>query len=179
MPKGYAKKREQAFQLRLQRKTFKEVAHEVGVASKTVSRWEKGWIDAKGTKHPGWKPEMEKAWRELAETELKCGLMLKEERIKAYEELAQLAIAKVKEMFPSIKAKTAADAKALLSEIRELGRLIAQEKGEFHPSPQTIVAVKTDITLTELQDRYKAAYETQARVVRPGPGASNSPSDSA
>ena len=57
-------------------------------------------------------------------------------------------------MFPNIQAKTAADVKALLSEVRELCRLIAEEKGEFKPNPQTVVAVKTDITLNELSERY-------------------------
>jgi len=156
--KGYAKKREKAFRLRLERKTFAEISREVGVSDKTLSRWEKGWVDAAGRKHPGWKPELEKAWRELVESELGYGLMLKEERLKTYEELARLAVAKVKEMFPSIRAKTASDAKALLSEIRELMRLIAEEKGEYKPGPHTVVAVKTDITLNEVSERYRSAH---------------------
>jgi DNA-binding XRE family transcriptional regulator len=155
---GYARKREKAFRLRLQRKTFAEICREVGVSDKTLSRWERGWIDAKGRKHPGWQAELEKAWRELAETELRCGLMLKEERLKTYEELARLAVAKIKEMFPHIRAKTASDAKALLSEVRELMRLIAEEKGDYKPRPHTLVAVKTDITLNEISERYKSAH---------------------
>jgi transposase-like protein len=156
--KGYPQKREKAFRLRVERKTLAEISREVGVSTKTLSRWERGWIDAKGRRHPGWKPELEKAWRELAETELQYGLMLKEERLKTYEELARLAVAKIKEMFPHIRAKTASDAKALLSEVRELMRLIAEEKGEFRPAPQTLVAVKTDITLNELSERYREAH---------------------
>ncbi|HWP37494.1 MAG TPA: hypothetical protein VNL18_08080 [Gemmatimonadales bacterium] len=100
---------------------------------------------------------MEKAWRELAESELQYGLMLKEERLKTYEELARLAVAKIKETFPSIRAKTAADAKALLSEVRELMRLIAEEKGDYKPRPHTVVAVKTDVTLNEISERYRNA----------------------
>ncbi len=61
-------------------------------------------------------------------------------------------------MFPNIQAKTAADVKALLSEVRELCRLIAEEKGEFKPNPQTVVAVKTDITMNELSERYVNAH---------------------
>jgi DNA-binding XRE family transcriptional regulator len=156
--RGYPQKREKAFRLRLERKTIAEISREVGVSERTVSRWENGWVDAKGRKTAGWKPQLEKAWRELAETELQYGLMLKEERLKTYEELARLAVAKIKEMFPHIRAKTAADAKALLSEVRELMRLIAEEKGEYKPRPHTLVAVKTDITLNEISERYRNAH---------------------
>lgn len=158
MRKGYARKREKAFRLRLQRKTFAEICREVGVSDKTLSKWERGWIDAKGRKHPGWQAELEKSWRELSESELQYGLMLKEERLKTYEGLACLAVAKIKEMFPNIRAKTASDAKALLSEVRELCRLIAEEKGDFKPSSNTLVAVKTDITLNEISERYKDVH---------------------
>lgn len=157
MKRGYPQKREKAFRLRLERKTIAEISREVGVSERTVSRWENGWVDARGRKTPGWKPELEKAWRELAETELQYGLMLKEERLKTYEELARLAVAKIKEMFPHIRAKTASDAKALMSEVRELMRLIAEEKGEYKPRPHTLVAVKTDITLNEISERYRNA----------------------
>jgi transcriptional regulator with XRE-family HTH domain len=156
--RGYPQKREKAFRLRLERKTIAEISREVGVSERTVSRWENGWVDAKGRKTAGWKPELEKAWRELSETELQYGLMLKEERLKTYEELARLAVAKIKEMFPSIRAKTAADAKALMSEVRELMRLIAEEKGDYKPRPHTLVAVKTDITLNEISERYRNAH---------------------
>ena len=158
MRKGYAKKREKAFRLRVEQKTLTEISAEVGVAPRTVSRWENGWVDAKGGKHRGWKGELEKAWHALSETELQYGLMLMEERLKTYEELAAMAVAKIKEMFPNIKGKTAADAKALLSEVRELMKLIAEEKGEFKSQPKTIVAVKTDITLNEISERYRNAY---------------------
>ena len=64
MAKISTKKREQAFLMRMDRKSFAEIAKETGVSAKTVSRWEHGWIDGKGRKHPGWKPQLEKAWRE-------------------------------------------------------------------------------------------------------------------
>lgn len=158
MKRGYPQKREKAFRLRVERKTLAEIAREVGVSAKTVSHWENGWVDARGRKTPGWKLELEKAWRKLAEAELQYGLMLKEERLKTYEELARLAVAKIKEMFPSIRAKTASDAKALLSEVRELMRLIAEEKGDYKPRPHTLVAVKTDITLNEISERYRNVH---------------------
>lgn len=158
MKRGYPQKREKAFRLRLERKTIAEISREVGVSERTVSRWENGWVDARGRKTPGWKPELEKAWRELAETELQYGLMLKEERLKTYEELARLAVAKIKEMFPSIRAKTATDAKALMSEVRELMKLIAEEKGDWRPNPKTLIAVKADISMNELAERYRDAH---------------------
>lgn len=158
MSRIHAKTREKAFRLRLERRTLAEVSRETGISTKTLSRLENGWIDQAGRRHVGWKPQMEKAWKELGETEIACGLMLKTERLKTYEELARLAVAKVKEMFPLIRTKSAADVKALLSEIRELCRLIAEEKGEFRPSPQTLVAVKADVTVNELAGRYKDAH---------------------
>ena len=166
MPRVSAKTREKAFLMRMDRKSFAEISKEVGVSAKTISRWENGWIDGKGTKHPGWKPELEKAWREKGEAELQYGLILKEERLKTYEELARLAVNKLKECFPNIKAKTAADAKALLSEVRELLKCIAREKGELNPSPHTLVAVKADINITELAERYKAAQVVEAAVAK-------------
>jgi len=79
---------------------------------------------------------------------------LKKERLKAYDKLVRMVIAKVEEKFPAIKAKTASDMKALLSEVRELSRLIALEKGELSQGGQTLIAVKTDVSLTDLQQRY-------------------------
>ncbi len=158
MPKGLGAKREKAFRLRVERKSLSEISREMRIATKTLSRWERGWVDAAGREHAGWKGDLEKAWKTLTESELSYGLLIKEERLKAYEELARLAVNRVKAMFPSIRAKTAADAKALLSEIRELCKLIAEEKGEFHPGPRTLVAVKTDITLNELRERYRSTH---------------------
>jgi len=123
----HPKKRDKAFRLRLQHKSFREIATETGVCERTISRWENGWIDARGRKYPGWKGELERVFRENAGQELQYGLLVKEERIRTYEELARLAVAKVKEIFPHIRGKSAMDAKALLSEIRELCRLIATE----------------------------------------------------
>jgi len=158
MRQSDSKNREKAFRLRLENKSFRQIAEETGTCARTVSRWENGWVDKKGRKHPGWKGEMDRVFHENASQELQYGLLVKEERIKTYEELARLAVAKVKQIFPQIRGKTALDAKALLSEIRELCRLIAAEKGELHSGPQTVIAVKTDITLNELQDRYRSAH---------------------
>jgi|GEM_PF-1562197 len=166
MRKIPAKKREKAFRLRLERRSLKAIAQEVGVSAKTISRWEKGWVDAQGRKHPGWQADLEKAWREKADADMQFGLLVKEERLKTYEELARLAVAKIKESFPTLKAKTAADAKALLSEVRELCKLIARERGEWGDQKQTLVAVKADININELAERYKAAQVVEAAVAR-------------
>ena len=150
--------REKALRLRIERRSLADVSRETGISKRSLLRLENGWVDADGRKHPGWKPKLEMAWKDLIEGELTCGLMLKEERLKTYQELARMAVAKVKEMFPLIRTKSAADVKALLSEIRELCRLIAEEKGEFRPNPQTLVAVKADVTVNELAGRYKDAH---------------------
>lgn len=144
-----------AFRMRVQGMTQKDVATELKVSPKTIARWEKGWIDGKGRKHRGWLSELEKLKAEVEKEEYTSGLAIKRERMKAYDELAQMAIAKIKEIFPNIKGKTAADAKALLSEVRELCRLMAMERGELGPSNQTVVAVKNDITIEELSERYR------------------------
>ena len=115
------------------------------------------WIDSKGRKHRGWLAELEKVKEESETDEYMAGLAIKKERLKAYDELAQMAIEKIKASFPNITAKTASDVKALLSEVRELGRLIAMEQGSLHSGGQTIVAVKNDITIEELSQRYRNA----------------------
>jgi len=158
--------REKAFRLRLERRSFADISRELDVSPKTVSRWENGWIDGKGTRHSGWKADLEKAWREKSDADLEYGLILKEERLRTYEDLARMAVNKIKECFPNLKAKTPADAKALLSEVRELLKCIARERGELNPSPQTMVAVKADININELAERYQAAQVVEAAVAR-------------
>ena len=150
-------KKQKAFRLRLQGLTLKAIATELKVSANTVSRWEKGWIDSRGRKHRGWLTELEKMKEESEKDEYLAGLALKKERLKAYDELAQMAIEKIKASFPNITAKTPSDIKALLSEVRELGRLIAMEQGSLHTGGQTVVAVKNDITIEELSQRYRNA----------------------
>lgn len=163
------KAREKAFRLRLQNKSFRQIAGELGICARTVSRWESGWTDKKGRRHAGWKGEIERSFQESASRELQQGLMAKEARLQTYEELARMAVAKVKQMFPQIRGKSALDAKALLSEIRELCKLIATERGDMKSGPQTVVAVKTDITLNELQDRYRSAHaDREQGTAQPG-----------
>ena len=143
--------------MRLQGMTFKAIATELKVSANTISRWEKGWVDRRGRKHRGWLAELEKMKEESEKDEYLAGLALKRERLKAYDELAQLAIEKIKASFPNITAKTPSDVKALLSEVRELGRLIAMEQGSLYSGSRTVVAVKNDITIEELSQRYRDA----------------------
>ncbi|MHC4253376.1 MAG: helix-turn-helix domain-containing protein [Planctomycetota bacterium] len=161
MGKVPKEKREQAFRMRLARKTFTEIAGVVGVSTKTLSRWENGWIDRGGREHSGWRQELETSWRENIEETPDYGIIVREERIKTLQELARMAMAKLKEMFPHIKGTKAVDAKALMSEFRELAKLVAQEKGELSRGPSTVVAVKNDITLADIQDRYVRSVEAE------------------
>ena len=167
MPSISAAKRKKAFRLRLKHLPLDQVASESGLSVRTVRKLENGWTDGKGVKHPGWRQKLNELWKEEERAELECGLSLKKERVKVYEKLANQAIEIVEKQFPSIKMKNASDAKALLSEIRELCRLIAIEKGEYRPGTGTIVAVKTDITLAELQERYTAAQQVEVEDIPP------------
>jgi hypothetical protein len=154
-------KREQAFRMRLARKTFTEIAGEIAVSTKTLSRWENGWIDRGGREHKGWRQELETSWRENIEETPDYGIIVREERIKTLQELARMAVAKLKEIFPLIKGTKMVDAKALMSEVRELAKFIAQDVGDLTRGPSTVVAVRNDITLADIQDRYMRAVQTE------------------
>jgi len=163
--------REEAFAMRLDRKSFADIARALSVTTKTVSRWENGYTDSSGHTHKGWKPRLEMAWKKFTETRLQHDLMEKEECLKAIEELARMLFNRLKEFLPSVKLRNAADAKSLMSELRELVRLAAQKKGEFMKSPDSIVAVKADISFGELQERYAAAKarEAEFKTFQPAP----------
>jgi DNA anti-recombination protein RmuC len=132
------KKREKAFRLRLERTSLANIAKELKISTNTVSKWENGWTDKSGRRHKGWKEELERLWQEQEEQALQSGLMLKKERLKTYDKLARMVIEKIEDQFPEIVAKSSADVKALLSEVRELCRLIAVEKGEYPSGNQTV-----------------------------------------
>jgi DNA-binding XRE family transcriptional regulator len=153
----HPKKREKAFRLRLEKMSLANIARDIHVSVNTVSKWENGWVAKNGRRYKGWKEELERLWQEQEDQALQSGLMLKNERLKAYDKLARMVIEKIETEFPEINAKTPADVKALMSEVRELCRLIAIEKGEYAPGGQSIVAVKTDISLSELQERFNNA----------------------
>ena len=167
MPNVPEWKRSKAFLMRLARKAFSVVARECHMSTKTIQLLEKGWTDKAGVFHPGWKDDLEKQWEEENLDEHGRGLALKKKRIEAYERLALQAIDIVEKQFPNIKMKSASDAKALLSEIRELCRLIAIERGEYLPGKGAIVAVKAEITLKELRERYEAAKQIEVEEIPP------------
>ena len=170
MPRAKTKLREKAFAMRVERKSFADIARELGIASRTVSRWENGYTDSYGHRHAGWKPRLETEWKKLTEAKLQHDLMQMEECLKAIERMSLMIYNRLKDFLPTVKLKNAADAKALLSEFRELIRLAALKKGEFMKSPDNLVAVRADITLSELQERYAEvkAREAEFRTVQEG-----------
>ena len=89
MPALDPKKKKAAFRLRLQRKSFSEISRQLHMAPATVRKLEYGWVDKKGVRHPGWREKIERHWDEDENTELECGLALKEERVKALSASAQ------------------------------------------------------------------------------------------
>jgi hypothetical protein len=159
-------KRRKAFQLRVQGKTITDAAREAGISRCTLRRLETGWIDKRGVRHRGWKHDLDAARDQARAGEAQGGFSVKEARIKAYEELAEQAIEIVRSQFPTIRMKNATDAKALLSEIRELGRLIATEKGE-HAGPAKIVAVRASLTSDEMQRRFVEAMAVEVEEISP------------
>jgi transcriptional regulator with XRE-family HTH domain len=167
VPKIHPAKKKKAFRLRLEGLTMAEVARQCGISSTTIQKLENGWTDEKGVRHPGWKDDIERLRREDEQAERESGLALKEERIKAYERLAKQAIDLIEKQFPNIKMKNASDAKALISEVRELGRLISIEKGEYRPGKVSLTAVKADITVAELERRYEEAQAREVEEIEP------------
>jgi hypothetical protein len=153
---------EKAFMMRVERKTYAEIARELGVSSKTVTRWENGWTGRAGQKHEGWKERLDKAWKERLESQLNYGLLMKEGRLRAYEMLARMALARAQEAIPVISVKNAATVKMLLSEVRALLRQINEEKAADKPSPETPTGTRVDISLEEIQERYAAAKAREA-----------------
>jgi hypothetical protein len=160
-------KKKKAFRMRLEHKPISEVARECHLARRTVQKLENGWTDNRGVRHPGWKEKIERLRQGDEKAEIECGLALKEERIKTYERLAKQVVELVEKQFPTIKMKNAADAKALLSEIRELGRLISIERGEYRPGGTPVVAIKADITMADLRKRYEEAHAVEIEEIEP------------
>jgi len=163
--------------MRVERKSFADIGRALSISPKTLSRWENGWTDRRGHNHAGWLSRLEQTWQEIAKTDLNQTLMLRDERLKTCEELARMILNRVKGLIPSVKIKTPRDIKALLSEARELLRLIAHERGDAMKTPHTLVAVKADISLNELQERYAAAQARRAEYAAPQEGEANDGSD--
>ncbi len=160
-------KRKKAFRMRLQRKSFAAIVRELHISKATLGKLERGWVDKKGVRHKGWREELERLWKEEGKAELECGIAVKEERVRTYDRLMRQAVEAIEKSFPNIVAKNASDMKALLSEVRELCRLASIELGQYHPGGGTLVAVKADITLAEMKERYRAAQAIEADVIEP------------
>ncbi|MBN1193518.1 MAG: hypothetical protein JXA36_07515 [Coriobacteriia bacterium] len=166
MPQVPEWKKTKAFRMRLEHKTMKEVAKECHMSTRTVQQLESGWADKAGVRHPGWKEKLDRMWAEQEDEELKTGLVVKKERIKAYKKLAQQGMDLIEQQFPNIQMKNASDFKALLSEIRELCRLMSIELGEYK-QPRAASPAKKDLSLDELQERYERAQQVKAPRITP------------
>lgn len=160
-------KKKKAFRMRLENKPIVEVARECHMARRTLQKLENGWTDDRGVYRPGWKDEIERLRREDDKAEIECGMRLKEERISIYERLAKGAVELIEKQFPNIQMKNAQDAKALMSEVRELGRLIAIERGEYQTGNISVTAIKADITMADRRQRYENAQEVTVIEVEP------------
>ena len=170
-----AQRRTKAFMMRAEGMTFAKIAKEIGVSPKTVSRWENGWKDKNGRKHEGWKERLDEAWQERLDSELHYGLMVRETRLRAHEQIAQMLVARLKEAIPVIRIPNAAAAKAIMSELRELFRIILDERGGAKSSLRTPAGVRADITLEEIQERYAAAMTRDAERVESQEDGEDSP----
>jgi len=165
MPTLDPKKRKQAFRLRLQRISIAEVSRRLHMAPATIRKLERGWVDKKGVRHRGWREEIERLWDEDRKTELECGLALREEQVKALKRLAQQAIDKVEKQFPGITMETPTDWKTLVSEIRELIRMLSEEVGRRRGGVKT-ATLRTEITLEEVREAYAEAHVIDAEDVQ-------------
>jgi len=172
-------KKKKAFRMRLENKPIVEVVRECHIARRTLQKLENGWTDARGVYRPGWKDDIDRLRREDELAELESGFALKEERIKAYERLAKQAVELIEKQFPNIKMKNASDAKALMSEVRELGRLIAIERGEYQTGNVSVTAIKADITMADRRQRYENAQEVKVIEAEPPKEGKHVGSDSA
>jgi len=162
----HPKKRQKAFRMRVEGHSIAEVARECHLDPQTVKRLEDGYIDRRGVRHRGWKEELEKLRAEQERSELECGLALKEERIKVYKQLAEEAAQKIRSQFPGIVMKNPSDYKSLMSEFRELCRLLGQEVGA-RPEGEARGGVKTDVALEEIEEAYAESEEAEDDEVTP------------
>ena len=127
-------KKKRAFRMRVEGCSMAEISRTVGIHRRTLRLMEIGWTDARGVRHKGWAADVERHREEIARAELECGLELKRVRVRTYERLARRALRAIERGFPNLTLESARDAKAVLSEIRELCKLIRKELGQEGPS---------------------------------------------
>ncbi len=160
-------KRKEAFRMRLQGKSFAAIVRELHISRVTLGRLERGWVDRKGVRHKGWREELERLWNEDGKADLQCAIAIREKRVQTYDRLMRQAVEAIEKNFPNIVLKNASDVKALLSEVRELCRLASIELGQYHPGGGTLVAVKNEITLADVQEAYTVAQEVKVEEIPP------------
>ena len=166
MPALDLKKKLRALKLRLQRKSLAEIARTLHMAPATLRKLESGWVDKQGVRHRGWRHEVEKRWDEDEKAEIERGLALKEERVKALKRLTLQAIDKVESQFPAVTMASPSDWKTLVSDIRELIRLLSDEISSRRGGGKT-VATRAQITLEEVQEAYEGARAVEVEEAGP------------
>jgi hypothetical protein len=164
MPTLDPRKRKQAYRLRLQRISIAEVSRRLHMAPATIRKLEHGWVDKKGVRHRGWGEEIERLWDEDRKSEIECGLALREEQVRVLKRIAQQAIEKVEDQFSTITMKTTTDWKTLVSEIRELIRMLSEQVGHKRGEVRT-TTLRTEISLEEVREAYAEAHVVDAEDV--------------
>ena len=112
------------------------------------------------------RPGLERFLQSKERSELQCGLALKEERIKVYKQLADESAQKIRAQFPSIVMKNPSDYKSLMSEFRELCRLLGQEVGA-RPELEARAGVRTDIEIEDVEEAYAESEGSEEDTVTP------------
>ena len=167
MPALDQKKKRRALKLRLRKKSFAEISRTLHMAPATLSNLEYGWIDKQGVRHRGWRHEIEKRWDEDDKAEIECGLALREERGRTLKRLTQKAIGKIESQFPAVTMASPSDWKTLVSEIRELIRLLSEEV-DIRRGGGKAVATRMLRTLEEIREAYAQARAVEVEEAGPG-----------
>ena len=167
MPALDQKKKRKALKLRLRKKSFAEISRTLHMAPATLRNLEYGWIDKQGVQHRGWRNEIEKRWDEDDKAEIECALALKEERGRTLKRLTQKAIGKMETRSPAVTMASPSDWKTLVSEIRELIRLLSDEV-DIRRGGGKAVATRMPRTLEKIRETY--AQERAVEIKEAGPG---------
>ena len=163
-------KLEKARKLRLEGKSVREAAKLAGISPMTLRKHEQGWIDGKGNIHGGWAGDKAKA--DLARvasaakaSKTAAALLDKSERIKLHAEMASMLIDKVREFIPVLKLKNAREAKQLMSEARELAKVIDQ--GQANAGEELPPGVKREVTLEDIRAHYERVRDITPSYIEP------------
>jgi hypothetical protein len=159
-----------ARQLRMEGRSIREAAKSAGISPTTLRKYERGWIDADGEVHGAWSADVGKA--ELARvaaaadaSKTAAALLDRNERIRLHAEMASLMIDKVREYVPALKLKNAREAKQLMSEARELSKIIAQDQAG--PGKELPPGVKQVVTLEDMKAHYARTRDITPSYIEP------------